>query len=184
MLLLIASLAFGSDLVIQADVPAEIRLDGQVLAQLFWPGELRTPISVGSHELTIYRNGSPETLMVDARKGLDVVVSISDNGARAGEALERAPESDGTIAVELRAGEQEGALVTLGEARHLLAPGAVLNVKVREGETPMTVRNTSGTVVWARGMLHATSGPLIIDIAAGRLPRVPSLGGKFVPGLE
>ena len=112
--------------------------------------------------------------------GRRLVVGVAGRGTP----LVLRAEPDGTIAAELRADANEGALVTLGDSRHLLAPGSVLNIEVPEGETPMTVRSASGTVVWARGTLHATSGPLVIDIAAGRLPKVPSLGGKFVAGIE
>lgn len=184
MLVLLASLAIAGDLVVLASVPAEVHLDGQVLAQLFSEAELRVPVPVGDHTLRIFRNGTPEDVRVSVGKGLDVTVAVGESGISVGEALERLAPVEGTVAVEFRIDDSEGALLLLDGERIALAPGAVVQREVPAGEVPISLRNANGTVVWAVGALHLTSGPVVVQVRPGRLPEVPSLGGRFQPKLD
>ncbi|TNE92110.1 MAG: hypothetical protein EP330_02860 [Deltaproteobacteria bacterium] len=184
MLLLLASFALASDLVIQATVPAEIHLDGQIVAELFTEGELRLPVAIGDHALRVFRNGDPQDMRISVKKGLDTTITVGRTGITTGEALEPLAPVDGVVSVEFRVDDVEGALLVLGDERHRIAPGTVFTTDVKAGSTPMSVRNTKGTVVWATGDLNLTSGPVVVQIRPGRMPEVPSLGGSFSPTLD
>lgn len=182
--ILLASLALGGDLVVQATVPAQIHVDGQLVAQLFTESELRVPVQVGSHQVTVYRNGNPEPLEVRVIDGLDTTLVVGRTGTTTGQALERIAPIDGTLQVEFRVGDGEGVLLILDGERHELEPGEVFTTEVQAGDTPMSVRSASGTVVWASGKLALTSGPVVVQLTSGRVPEVPSLGGSFYPSLR
>lgn len=184
MLTLIASLALAGDLVIQVTVPAEVHMDGKIIAELFEESELRVPADIGAHRLVVYRNGDPQPLDVTIKKGLDTTLTVGRTGITTGQALERLAPVDGTVSVEFRVDDVEGALLVLGDERHRLAPGTVFHAELKGGETPMSVRSADGTVVWATGSLDLRHGPVIVQINPGRLPEVPSMGGSFQPKIN
>lgn len=183
MLLFIASLALAGDLVLQATVPVSVHVDGQIAAQIFTEAEIRLPVSVGSHTVTVYRNGNPEQLDVAIRDGLDSTLTIGRTGVTAGEALERMAPVDGPIAVEFRVAKGEGVMLILDGDRHALSSEQVFKTELPGGSTPISVRSASGTVIWSTGSLALTYGPIVVQLTPGRLPEVPSLGGSFEPKL-
>ncbi|MCO4746946.1 MAG: hypothetical protein KC912_19265 [Proteobacteria bacterium] len=181
MLILLASLALGADLVVHTTVPIELRLDGHVKAQLFSESEVRLPVDLGSHAVTIYRNGTPENFDIVVRKGLDATLTVGKAGVTLGEALERLPPVEGSVPVEFRVADDEGVLLFIGDERHPLTAGSVFTTELPAGETTMSVRSETGTTIWASGVLAIESGPIVVQLNAGRLPEVPSLGGSFQP---
>ncbi|MFT6234865.1 MAG: hypothetical protein ACJAZO_005389, partial [Myxococcota bacterium] len=62
---LLALAASAADLTLEARVPTEIYVDGNVVAKLYQPGALRVRVSEAPHELRVFINGESTQQVVD-----------------------------------------------------------------------------------------------------------------------
>lgn len=164
-------------------IPAEIRVAGVTLAQLYQPGVLQARVPVGAHEVVVLTNGRARTLKVDVSSTATAVVLVGRNGLTASARLEPLPEEEGMAPVELRVVGREEVIVVVDEERYRLLPGTIQALTLPVGRHAMSVRSASGTVVWARGHLELSrTVPTILQITEGRMPEVSGSGALFVPG--
>ncbi len=164
-------------------LPAEIQLDGHTLAQLYHQGLFRTRAPLGPHEVLVLTNGHARKLTVDVSRTATAVVFIGRNGLTASTRLEPLPEEGGVAPVELRVLGREEVLITVGDRRYRMLPGAYRVLTLPVGTHPMSVRSASGTVLWAKGRLQITrTTPAIVQVTEGRMPEVSGDGAVFVAG--
>ena len=178
----------GGILFVDAKVPTELLVDGVKLAQLWFPGEVSFRINEGPHQLRVYTYGNPSDFPITISEGVQTRVLVGRTGITlpvdaAGEAPTAATTADDgdTVKVEFRS-VGGGTMVRLGKERMRLANGERSQVGLAPGSYSMSVRSFDGTVVWAKGTLEVPQGgPLIVQLAEGRLPEL-SGGGRFHAG--
>ncbi len=156
-----------------ARVPAEVSLDGSVLAQLFVSGELQIEAAVGSHDLKVVRNGEPETLRVEVPAQGAAVVLVGRNGTSTGfRNMAPAAPVSGEAAVDVRVMGNEPLQLRVDAQRLQISPGDILSMTLTAGSHRVSVRNADGTAIFATGSLlvDGRDEPAVLQIAAGRLP--------------
>ncbi len=183
-LLLLAGLALGGELIVEANIPAEIHVDGQPLVQVFHPAEVKLAVAEGERELTVYTGGTPARYTVEILDDGATVVVVGRTGVTTGRRAPPPPREDATpLAVEVRNAAPERVMFVLAGQRHTISPGDVLQLELGPGDHALSVRNSRGTLVWARGTLHvqAAEGPVLIQVAEGVLPEVARGPASFSP---
>jgi hypothetical protein len=179
---LFLSSAFAGQLVVDAAVPAEVVINGQKAAELFFPGVLRLEVAPGQVPVTIFVDGKPQTVTIDVPNEGSAVLLVGKSGVTTG-----TPPDDvaagAVVAVEFRVAGTEPLQLMVDDGRKSLSPGAVYKLSLASGDHKLSVRASDGTVIWARGTL-ALSGmgtaPVVVQIAEGRMPETTD-GGAFRP---
>lgn len=172
------------ELLIDARVPLEARVDGVPVAQLFVPGQLIVPLPVGDHQLIALISGAPQQVAVHipppgeravvfaGRSGLTTEVRPAPRLAPAGE-----------VPVSLRVTGGSGLQVRIDAQRLVVEPGTGLTLALPAGPHPMSVRSREGTVIWAHGTLNlAGDQTVVVQLAEGRLPETSGAGCSFAAG--
>lgn len=182
-LFVVFGVAFGSTLSVDAKLPTEVVIDGRKVAEVWEPARIVTEVAPGDHLVRIYRQGTGTDLQISFAPGetVDLVVGrtgITSNAAAAQTSSEPEPTAD--VTVELRA--LEATQVRLGRERHVLGDGDERTLDLPVGSYPVSFRNPSGTVIWAKGQLVVEPGSrLVVQISSGRVPEI-SGAGRFDPG--
>ncbi|MFT6146559.1 MAG: hypothetical protein ACJATT_002356 [Myxococcota bacterium] len=180
---LLALAASAADLTLEARVPTEIYVDGNVVAKLYQPGALRVRVSEAPHELRVFINGESTQQVVDMTHTESSVVIIGRTGISWPENVLAVPvEADIEIEgrVSFRSVADEDVVVTIGRDRRTISPGEETEWVVGPGTHSMSLRNSGGTVIWVRGQLHIDGDDAIVQLADGRMPEVLGQGGQFV----
>jgi len=160
-------------LTIDAKVPAEVRLDGHVLGQLFVPGRLEVEVTPGSHELSVVRDGKPEQLALNVPVDGEMVVVIGKTGTTSTSATKATtPDPNAPVELEVRVSGNAPVQLRVGDQRFDLAPGRVMKLELPPGSHAYSFRNRNGTLVWARGTLVLESGAVVLQLAEGRMPEL------------
>lgn len=177
--LLLAS-ALAGDLVVEAKVPARVSVDTELVAEIFRSGSYRTEIPDGPHKLVITTGGTPKSFDIEAGPE-PVVVIVGRTGTTLGTA---APEPEtvakGDADIVFRSSDGSRLMVQVGPQRVVVGAGRDVALSLPVGEYPMSVRNESGTQIFARGMLDVRGGTeLIVQVAEGTLPETAGDGVAF-----
>jgi hypothetical protein len=186
-MLWLASVAFAGDLVVDAKVPAEIWIGGELAGQLAIPGEMRFQEPAGKTEVTVVLGARPNKIEVDVPDKGEARVLVGRTGITAGEpdpvaATDAAPAIPAAAySVEFRSAGSEDMQLRLDDQRIALAPKQVRKVDLAPGSYQLSIRNESGTVVWARGTLDVGGAGLVVQVADGRMPELSGPGGEFHP---
>lgn len=159
-------------LIIDAKVPAEIRIDGHVVGQFFLPGRLEVPVEPGEHTLAVVREGKPEELPVRVpAEGAVVVVGKTGTTLGAARVPDR-PDPRAPVELEVRVSGNAPVQLRLGDQRFDLSPGRVVKLELPVGTHPFSFRNRAGTLIWAKGSLELEGGPVVMQVAEGRMPEL------------
>lgn len=180
---LLVPVALAGNLVVDAKVPVEIWVSGQLVGELVQPSELHLEVDAGTTELNLVVAGKPQAYTVDVPTEGSAVVVVGRTGVTTGERA--APETEGEPAgshpVEFRSAAREDIVLVVGEDRIPLAPREVVKLDLAPGSHPMSLRNKSGTIVWAHGTLDVGGDGLVVQVADGRMPETSGPGGSFHP---
>ncbi len=178
---LLVSAALAGEVVLHAEVPAEIAVDGQPTAQLFRAGRLHLDVPDGERRITVLVGGSPThlRLQVDGVAATHVVVGRTGISTRREVRVD--PEA-GPATVELRAVGREGLTVILGDRRIRLAPGDQQVLELPAGRHTAQLRSGDGLAIYATGLLDIQGpGPIVVQVSEGRAPEVVGVGGAWRP---
>ncbi len=175
--------ASAADLTLEARVPTEVYVDGNVVAKLYQPGSLRVRVSEAPHELRVFVNGQATRQLIDMTHTESSVVIIGRTGISWPENILAVPvdpdvEIEGRVS--FRSVADEDVVVTIGRDRRTISPGEETEWVVGPGTHTMSLRNGGGTVIWVRGELHIDGDDAIVQLADGRMPEVLGQGGQFV----
>ncbi len=163
-------------------VPAEIRIDGLVIAQLFTGAQLSVSATVGPHEILVLTNGRPRTGRVTVPVSGKATVVVGRTGLTTGQMDGKSDES-GTATLQFRVVGSQGVIVQLDGDRYRVDAHSHKGVVVPVGSYDLRVRSADGTVVWANGRLELDRAvPVVVQLAEGRLPEVSGPGSSFAPG--
>jgi hypothetical protein len=169
-------------IVFDTRLPAEVRIDGMVVAQLYTGAQLSVKAPVGPHELVILTNGTPRTGKVDVPATGKATVMVGRTGLTTGQSASE-PDADGTATLQFRVVGSRGVLVQLGDDRFRIDSNSQKGIVMPIGSYDMRVRSADGTVVWANGRLELSRAvPVVVQLAEGRLPEVSGPGSSFSPG--
>lgn len=172
--------AWASELVVAAHVPTQIVIGGQTVAELYQNATVHVDVPPGTLALTLYVNGKPQDMQVDVPTDGAVTVMVGKTGITTGTRAEAPSAAAAGGRVEFRVAGGEGVTLQLDNQRHRLSPGDVLSLDLSGGDHPLVLRDRAGTLIWARGSLRV-DGPMIVQLAGGRVPEVTSDRGGFVP---
>lgn len=177
--MLLAMSAPAAELVVDAQVPAEVWVSGQLVGQLFQPAELRLDVAEGPLPLTILVGGEPTKLDVAA----PALVIVGRNGISTGQHDPAAPvPAVGPVPVEFRSTGQEDLLLVLDKERRTVDVGQVLTIELTPGRHPISLRSRDGTMLYARGSLEVGGEGLVVQLSPGRMPEVIGKSGSYHPG--
>jgi hypothetical protein len=178
------SLALAGTLVVDANVPTEVRVDGRLIVEIYEAGVFRTDVPAGSHEVVVYLSGEGTRQSLLLPEQGEVVVGVGRTGVSwpaAARSAVAVAAPDGPGSVSFRSVAREDVVVTVGRARHLVPAGGTLDLELAAGDHAVSVRSGDGTVVWARGHLTVTGPGLIVQLNDGRMPETLGEGGRFTP---
>lgn len=186
--LLFPLLAFAQDapatgtLVIDARQPAEVYIDGASFAQLFQPGQLTLEVPTGAHVLKVFVNGSPTEQEIQIGGDAETQVLVGKNGLSVGQTDIETEEAQGPVELQVRVGGDEDIRIVLDGERLQIGVGEQRSVDLEPGRHRMALQNSTGTVIWASGVLHMKGpDPVIVLVSSGRMPEV-SGQGRFTSG--
>lgn len=163
-------------------IPAEVRLDGVVIGQLFTPGRLAIDTALGTREVMVVTNGQPRVLAIDVLSEGRTVVLVGRNGLTSSRMAER-DDLTGDVPVQLRVAGSQDVLVTFDDERYRIDAYGTRDLSLPVGTHEMTVRSGDGHVVWARGRISLERPELtIVQLSEGRLPEISGPGARFHPG--
>jgi len=183
-MLWLASVAFAGHLVVDAKVPAEIWIGGELAGQVAIPGALSFEEPAGKVEVTVVIAARPDKIEVDIPDQGEARVIVGRTGITTGEPqAHAAPPKDApaSYSVEFRSAGSEDMELTLGDQRIPLAPKQVEKIDLAPGSYPLSIRNETGTVIWAHGTLDVGGEGLVVQVADGRMPEISGPGGTFHP---
>lgn len=171
------------ELVFDARLPSELRVDGRTVAVLYATGTFAMQAPLGPHQVVVITNGTARTIDVEVPRTGSVVVMVGRTGLTAGKRGPTLAEDGSVVPLDLRVTGDRDVLVQIGEQRwHVNARGSKA-VEVPVGSHAMSVRSGNGTVVWATGTLDLTAaGPVVLQLTEGRMPEVSGVGTAFHPG--
>jgi hypothetical protein len=193
------------ELIVNAEVPARVAVDGKPAAELYLPGILRVEVAVGPHvvqlvasELARADGTGVETFKVDAVEGEPIVMFVGRAGisyaplsaraagapavADAQDLVQAQPPDLGPWPVRFRAAPGERLLVVVDDRRVFVAPGEDVQIELGSGDHRCTVRSTDGTMLYARGYLRVRGGDaMIVLVGEGMLPTASGDGVAFLP---
>lgn len=168
------------ELVVQAEVPIEVAVDGRPVAQIFMPSSVHIPVRVGSRKVTVMVNGNPTKLVLDVPDSGNAHVIVGRTGitTRTDAAAPAATEAR----VDLRVVGKEGIRVTIDGQRFRLSPGQQQALELTSGDHAFELRSSDGTAIFAVGdlMVHG-SGDVVVQLSAGRAPEVIGQTGSWQP---
>jgi hypothetical protein len=169
-------------LVIDAKVPVEVLLGGTTIAELFYPALVQFQVAAtGPQVVRVYVSGQPYDVPVQFAPKETSRILVGRTGVTVEtQAADVPAEASGPVSLELRFVGGGGATVRLGSQPHKVGPGRGLSTTIPLGRHALSVRSADGTVIWAAGDLFV-EGPLVVQIAEGRLPEI-SGAGRFVAG--
>lgn len=169
--------ALAGSVVIDAAVPVDVFVDTEALARLYVPGVVTLPLPEGERRLKLWVDGLLHEVTVTVPEvGLTTVI-VGKNGITTG-APNAADVPVGPI--EFRVAGKAEVMFTLDSQRYHLAPGEVLKLDLTEGSHPMSVRDASGTQIWAKGQLVVKEPRgVIVQFSDARGPEVVGTGGRF-----
>lgn len=171
--------ALAGSVVIDAAVPIDVFVNTEALARLYVPGIVTLPLDDGPRKLQIWVDGNPHEVSIDVPVVGVTTVMVGKNGITT--AAPNAPDVP-VGPVEFRVAGRAEVMFTLDDQRHHLAPGEVLKVELTEGNHMISVRDASGTQIWAKGLLTVKEPRgVIVQLSEGRMPEVAGTGGRFVP---
>lgn len=170
-------------LVVDAAIPVEVAVDGRPVAQIFQASVVHIPVRIGSRKVTLLLNGAPTRLLVDvADEGESQIIvgktGITTRQAAPTDAADEAP-------VELRIVGDEGLRLTLDNQRYRLSPGDSQTLELTRGDHTVEIRSGDGLALYARGdlLVHGT-GPVVVQLSAGRAPEVIGRTGSWQPSMR
>lgn len=177
--LLCVTVALAGELVIDAHVPTDVFHGETPIARLFTPAVLTVPMAAGHQPLRIWTNGDPHDIFVDVPETGAVTVLIGKGGITSNAAA----VPPGAIGpVEFRVTGKHGVMLVIDDKRYHLGPADALKVELPDGPHAISVRDDSGTVMWARGSLRIDDPRgVVVQLAEGQMPEVGGTGGAFLP---
>lgn len=158
--------ALAGDLVVVAEVPAELRESGALLVQTWTPGSLRlTGLRPGPHLLEVVAAGKARTLTVQVPEQGEARLEL---GATKLSVVERPPAPPVRPALELRADSDDPfALVLGGERTCVFTRGATVVLEgLAEGEHALEIRSADLLTIWSRGTLVLGPDTRVVATAA------------------
>ncbi len=171
--------AFAGSVIIDAAVPVEVFLNDEALARLYVPGVVTLPMDDGPRRLKLWVDGNPHEVSIDVPVAGVTTVMVGKNGITANAPN---PTAIPVGAVEFRVAGKGEVMFTIDDQRHHLAPGATLKLELTKGNHTISVRDASGTQIWAKGLLVVEEPRgVIVQFSEGRMPEVAGTGGRFVP---
>jgi hypothetical protein len=179
-LLFLYSLALGGDLVVHAEVPAEIFVDGEPYAQLYRAGVVTLRIADGDRRVNVMVSGNTHPLTVKIAPRQTHVIVVGRTGITTSVEDLAIPE-EGPATVEIRVVGNERLRLHIGEERYSLNPGDRQTITLPPGRHRTQLRSGNGTAIFATGELVVRrGGDLIIQITDGRGPEVIGDAGAWV----
>jgi hypothetical protein len=183
-LFLLSSLAFSGELHIDARIPTAVYIDGQAFVELSQPGTAQFDIANGEHKLVIMTNGNPSERMVTIGD-TPAQLLVGRSGISIGEAevVVRAQAETGlSSTLELRSTSKLPLMVYIGQEKHVLPAKATKVLEVKAGQHSISVRNDSGTAIFASGAI-VTDGEhrVIMQLSEGRVPEISGEGSQYLP---
>lgn len=170
-ILLLTALSNAGTVVVDAEIPIEVSLDSRPVAQVFTASSIHFPAEAGSHKVTILVNGRPTHLQVDVPKTGRAHVVVGRTGITTD--ASDAPDAAETAKVDVRLVGNEHLRLTLDGSRHVLGPGDNHAVELTTGDHAFELRSGDGLAIYAIGDLHINgTGPVVVQISAGRAPEV------------
>ncbi len=175
-----ATLPMGT-LVVDAKVPTEFTVDGHRVAELTWPGEVRVQVTSGERKIRAWVGGYVRDLTVTIPPDGVAVVVVGRTGLSAGDV---APIGDaGPVAVDIRVVGSEPVTLRLDDQKMTVDAGETRTVTLTPGRHSLSVRNASGTVVWATGEIQVDgTSPIVLQLTEGRAPEVSGTGAFYASG--
>jgi hypothetical protein len=178
---LYATAALAGELIVDAKVPVEVHVDAVVVAQLFYPSQVKLDAKTGKRTVKLMINGKANTVLVDVPAEGAAHISVGRSGVTV-DAPETAADATPTVPVEFRVIGNEPLVVQLGTSRHPVDGGGRLALDLDTGLHQMVVRSTDGTAIWARGKLDLLgTGPVVVHVSEGRMPEITGDTGTFRP---
>lgn len=176
--LLLGVLAFAGQIVVQAEVPVEVSVDGRPTVQVFTAARVEIDAEAGEHDLTLFINGRGNKIRVTVPKegSAGVVVGRTGITTDAATAEDQADAAD----VEIRVVGTTGLRLVLDGKRYTLAPGDTESLHLTRGNHALELRSSNGTAVFAQGNLDIRgTGPVVIQLSEGRAPEVVGRTGAW-----
>ncbi len=171
--------AFAAELIVDAQIPTELAINGLPIAQIFVPSRISVDRPAGLAEITLFVDGKPQFFSVEIKNDKPTWFVVGKTGITVSQP--EATAATGPAKAEFRVSGTGTVQLRLGDAVYRLAPGDSKSIELEPGEHPMSLRDSKGTAIWARGMLNIQpGGVMIVQLADGRLPEVVGSGGAFI----
>jgi hypothetical protein len=177
--ILCVTAALAGEVVIDAHVPTDVFYGDAAIARLFVPSVLTVPLPSGRQSLRVWIGGDPHDIFVDVPEVGSTTVLVGKTGVTSNAAA----LPDGVIGpVEFRVTGKSPVLLVLDDIRYRLGPTDVLKLDLADGQHRLTVRDETGTVIWARGSFEVNDPRgVVVQVAEGNVPEVGGTGGAFLP---
>jgi len=181
-ILLLLSAALAGELLVEAQVPADVFVEGNHVAQLFYPSSLRVEFAPGPIVLTVVVEGLPAKVDLEIPEVGTAVLVVGRTGITTGQQPPEPVDAEPRD-IEFRLGGPEHVLFSLAGERIQLGPGEVVTRRLEPGNHALSVRSSQGTIVWAQGQLVVDgTSPFVVQLSEGHLPEVVGRGGDFRSG--
>lgn len=171
--------ALAAELVVDAQIPTELAVNGLPVAQIFVPSRISVDRPAGPAQVTLFVDGKPQFFSVEIKNDKPTWFVVGKTGITVSQ-----PDAIigvGPAKVEFRVSGNGTVQLRLGDEQYRLMPGDTRTLELTPGEYPLTLRDSRGTAIWARGMLNVhPGGVMIVQLADGRLPEVVGSGGAFI----
>ncbi|MFK7930595.1 MAG: hypothetical protein AB8H79_20585, partial [Myxococcota bacterium] len=141
---------------------------------------IHLPAEPGIRRVTIMMNGRATHLRVEVptEGSVHVVVGRTGITTRAEEPVDAVENAQ----VDIRVVGSESLRLTLDGTRFQLDPGGSQGLELTRGPHTLELRSYDGLAIYAVGDLHvAGTGPVVVQLSAGRSPEVIGKTGSWRP---
>lgn len=181
-LIALLSLAFASEIILHAEVPVEVAIDGQPIVQIYRQARLHLPVATGERRLNLLVGGNPTQLRLPITEGEVTHVVVGRTGISTRREPTPDPETQGFAQLEVRVVGREHLRLTIGEQRFDLARGDQQSIDLPIGRHRTQLRSGNGQAIFATGVLEIReAGTVVMQLSEGRAPEVVGPGGMWRP---
>ena len=174
------TIALGGGIVVDAEVPVEVRIEEQPYVKMYYPGQARFEWTPGTVDVTVLINGKANVLTLLVPEIGHVQIIAGRNGLSHDKTVTPLPVAEST-GVIFRTSGPDSIQIRLNKARHQVSPGLDLAHSLPSGKHNIEIRNSAGTIIWARGQLDLSGREdVVVQLSAGKMPEVVGLDSHFI----
>ncbi|TVQ91916.1 MAG: hypothetical protein EA397_08430 [Deltaproteobacteria bacterium] len=181
-LIALLTAAFAGEIILHAEVPVEVAIDGQPIAQVYRRSRIHLDVPSGERRVNLLIGGNPTQLRLPIKDEEITHIVVGRTGVSTRREAVPDPQDEGVAQVEVRAVGREHLRLTIGDQTYRLAVGDQETLELPLGRHRAQLRSGNGQAIFATGVIELReAGTVVVQLSEGRAPEIVGSGGVWRP---